>query len=63
MSDLVARLRGWQNADNLRKNIRSLCGEAADEIERLRTDHIAAHRVSVMTIRYLENRLSHAEKE
>jgi hypothetical protein len=34
---------------------------AAREIERLRTDHIAAHRMSVATIRFLEDRLANWE--
>ncbi len=59
---LENQLREWQRAMNVRKNVRDLMGRAADEIARLKADHIAAHRVSVMTIRHLEdeiNRLTH----
>lgn len=56
MSDIVERLRATL--------VPELYIEAADEIDRLRAeierlkcDHIAAHRVSCMTIQHLERRL------
>jgi hypothetical protein len=35
MSDLVAELRTWEAAPNVRSEVRSLAKKAADEIERL----------------------------
>lgn len=58
--------------ERLRALLESECRRAEDahgeaqrwalEVERLRADHIAAHRVSVLTIQYLERELLRPEQ-